>query len=152
MRTLGRAEAADTLWNWRGADATTDDSANSARRRGSLRGVIAIAAAGLFWVLDTPTLAMIVATIGAVTLLSALASPLGLYAVIERAIGRAAGLLGRITTVITLVPLFYLFFVPFGALFRRKRRDKLKRFYEPEADTYWIVRSERPAEAWTNQY
>jgi hypothetical protein len=51
-----------------------------------------------------------------------------------RAIGRR---IGRALTWLLLVPLFYLFFLPFGLLFRRGRRDRLKRYFDREATTYW---------------
>ena len=44
---------------------------------------------------------------------------------------------GRFLTWILLSWIFYGFFLPFGALFRRGRRDSMKRFYEPEALSYW---------------
>jgi hypothetical protein len=39
--------------------------------------------------------------------------------------------------VVLLVPLFVLFFLPFGLLARRGRRDRLGRFFDPDAPTYW---------------
>ncbi len=70
-------------------------------------------------------------------LLSLLLSPTGLYAALQRlfaATGRAAG---RITTWLVMVPLFYLFFLPFGRLLRRGRRDRLKRSFDRAAGSYW---------------
>jgi hypothetical protein len=43
------------------------------------------------------------------------------------------------------VPIFYLLFAPFGELLRRGRRDRLHRYFEPDAESYWephmVIRS-----------
>ena len=36
-----------------------------------------------------------------------------------------------------MIPIFYLFFLPFGKLLRRGRHDRLRRYYESEAESYW---------------
>jgi hypothetical protein len=87
-----------------------------------------------FWSRSIGTVVLSVATLVGV---SALASPLGLYAAIERlflALGRATG---RLLSWVLLVPVFYGFFAPFGRLLRRGRRDRLKRQLEPDAQSYW---------------
>jgi hypothetical protein len=87
-----------------------------------------------FWSRAIGTVVLAVASIVG---LSALVSPLGLYAAIERlflALGRATG---RVLTWVLLVPVFYGFFAPFGSLLRRGRRDRLKRRLEPDAASYW---------------
>ena len=48
-------------------------------------------------------------------------------------------------TWIVMVPIFYGVFLPFGLLFRRGRRDRMKRYYDPDAQSYWEERPERPA-------
>jgi len=82
----------------------------------------------------------VILTIASIILLAALISPTGLFAGIERgfdALGHAAS---RLVTLVLLSAIFYSFFLPFGLLFRRGRRDSMKRFYEPEAHTYWSPR------------
>ena len=70
-------------------------------------------------------------------LLLALASPLGIYRRLDnltRAIGRGVG---TFLSWVLLAPVFYLFFTPFGLLFRRGRRDTLARRFDPRTTTYW---------------
>jgi hypothetical protein len=79
----------------------------------------------------------VVLTVASIVGISALASPLGLYAAIERLFLTLGRVTGRLLTWILLVPVFYGFFVPFGLLMRRGRRDRLQRRLEPDAPTYW---------------
>ena len=135
----GGAEAALAIWNWRDPQPHGPPPApvSRVRVRGSLQAAIVVAiAAGLRW-FGFHTGAWLVLGAAAIVLLAALASPRGLYAVLDgmaQAIGRR---IGRALTWLLLVPLFYLFFLPFGLLFRRGRRDRLKRFFDGEAPTYW---------------
>ncbi len=88
----------------------------------------------LFW---STTIGTLVFCIASIVLFSALVSPLGLYAGVQgvfRTLGRWTGIA---LTWLMLVPVFYLFFLPFGASFRRGRRDRLKRYFERGAETYW---------------
>jgi len=78
--------------------------------------------------------------VSAVVLGSALLSPAGAYAGIERAVDRVAGLVGRGVTPLVLAPIFFLVFVPFGRLFRRGRNDTMTRFYDSSVPTYWTAR------------
>ena len=70
-------------------------------------------------------------------LVSALFSPGGVYATLERVLVAIAQRLGWALTWVLMVLLFYLFFVPFGMVFRRGKRDRMKRFFDSEAETYW---------------
>ena len=135
----GRPEAAAAIWDWRGPAGSegVPGGAGSARLRGALRAAV-VAAAGLaLLLLGFPTPARLVFGVAALVLLAALLSPTGLYFGLERlfaALGRATG---RVLTWVLMTPLFYLFFLPFGLLFRRGRRDRLRRFVDPSATTYW---------------
>jgi hypothetical protein len=107
------------------------------RVRGSVQAAIVAAIALLLLWLGLRTVALVMLGAAAILLLAALASPRGLYAVLDglaRAIGRR---IGRALTWLLLVPVFYLFFLPFGLLFRRGRRDRLKRYFDSEAPSYW---------------
>jgi hypothetical protein len=136
----GKAEAALAIWNWRDpqAQGPPPAPAGKVRIRGSIQAAI-VAAIGillLLW-LGLRTVGFVMLGAAAIVFLAALASPRGLYAVLDglaRAIGRR---IGRALTWLLLVPLFYLFFLPFGLLFRRGKRDRLKRYFDGEAATYW---------------
>ena len=52
-------------------------------------------------------------------------------------LGRALG--GAVSWTLLAV-IFYTVFLPFGLLFRRGRKDSMKRYYEPTADSYWSQR------------
>lgn len=60
---------------------------------------------------------------------AALLSPERAYAAIWRVVGLVANGIGSGWG--APYPLYYLFFVPLGALFRRGRADRLERFFEP---------------------
>ena len=79
-------------------------------------------------------------TIGALILLAALLSPNGFYRTIEAAFATLGQWVGRGLSWALLSAVFWLFFFPFGLLFRRGHRDSMRRFYEPEAESYWTTR------------
>ena len=88
-------------------------------------------------------MAMVVGSIAGLLVVLALLSPNVGYAAMERAAQGLASLIGRLLGSLVLIILFYTFFLPFGLLFRRARRDTLQRFFDSEAPTYW---DERPAQ------
>jgi hypothetical protein len=135
----GRAEAALVIWNWRDPQPQGPalPSASRARVQGSFQAAIVAAIGGLLLWLGVRIVASVMLGAAAIVLLAALTSPRGLYPVLDRmarAIGRR---IGRALTWLLLVPLFYLFFLPFGLLFRRGRGDRLKRYFDTQAPTYW---------------
>ena len=144
QRTGGRPEAAAAIWSWQAeVAAPAEDSPGKARLRGALRALVAGLIGALLFFLWSRTVGAVVLGIAGVILASALFSPLGLYTTLERlfaALGRATG---RALAWLLLVPIFYLFFLPFGRLFRRGRRDRMKRFYDCEASSYWEPRQAR---------
>jgi hypothetical protein len=91
----------------------------------------------LFW---SPATGRVVLGVAAIVLLAALVSPTGLYAGIRQLLQTLGRWTGQALTWAMLVPLFYLVFLPFGWLFRRGSRDLLKRYFDPEAETYWEPR------------
>ena len=64
----------------------------------------------------------------------------GVYATIERGIDALARRTGIALGWVLLVPVFYLFFLPFGLVMRRGRRDRMQRRFETEAISYWESR------------
>jgi hypothetical protein len=55
-------------------------------------------------------------------------------------------------TWIVMIPIFYLFFLPFGKLLRRGRNDRLRRYYEREAETYWEPHTPMQASSLERQF
>ncbi len=145
----GRPEAAEAIWNF-----TADERAAAVpaavpgrvRLRGSLQALVGVSVGVVFFFFVSATLGRIVMGIAGFILLSALVSPTVVYAGIEKLFDSLGHLLGRAMTWLLMVPLFYLFFLPFGLLFRRGRRDRLRRYSERDAATYW-ERREGPTAA-----
>lgn len=90
----------------------------------------------MLW-LGLPLMARGVFVLATILLLSALLSPRGAYAFLERLFGAVARRMGDGLMWALLVPTYYLFFMPFGKVFRRGRNDRLKRILQPDSDTYW---------------
>jgi hypothetical protein len=140
----GRPEAAAAIWSWRERGAApAPDPAQGARRRGSLQALGAAAAASAVLLFGWQTLATGIFAFAALLLCSALVSPGGLYAGWLRLFAATGRLAGRLLGYALLVPLFYAFFLPFGLLLRRGRRDRLARRFDPDAPTYWEPRESR---------
>jgi hypothetical protein len=136
---VGNPKASAVIWRWRSEEpeAEAAPSATSQRVRGTLQALVGAAfglASGLFW---SKTVAIVAFTAAGVVLFCALVSPNGLYALLHRLFEATGRVVGRAMTWIVMVPIFYLFFLPFGKLLRRGRRDRLRRYYEPDAATYW---------------
>lgn len=134
----GSPEAASVIWNWRvESEPQPSNESTSNRLRGSLQALAGgVVGTGIFFFVSD-RFAYFIWGVAAVILLSALFSPGGLYALIDRTFLSLGNLLGQALTWILLPLVFYGFFVPFGRLLRRGSRDSMKRFYELEADTYW---------------
>jgi len=142
----GSPEASAAIWSWEDAGplagGSTGPSTASIRIRGVIQGVVTLGVAALFWYFDLPTMAMIAVGLAVIFSLASLLSPHRAYAAIQRGNARLGKWIGDLLNWILLPSIFYLFFLPFGKLFRRGRRDALKRFYESDAESYWIERSE----------
>ena len=136
----GRAEAAALCWDWRKSAVHDAADPAPARCRGLRQTLIAGAVALIIYFFISRTMAAVVITIATLNLVAALLSPLGAFARIEHWVGSFAHAVGGGLTWLLLVPLFALFFVPFRLLLRRGTRDAMKRFYMPDAPTYWRQR------------
>ena len=104
---------------------------------GSVQALVGASAATAIYLLWSQTIGTVVFCISTIILFSALVSPNGLYRIVRGVFAALGNVTGRALTWLTLVPLFYLFFLPFGLLFRRGRRDRMKRFLEPDQESYW---------------
>ena len=150
-----RPEAAAAVWNWRGADsAPVEPTAGPIRLRGAVRAAIGATAGGLVLVTLSALVGKIVLTASALLFLTAMLSPTGAYALVERAFEALSRMVGRLLNGLILPLLFYGVFTPMGAVMRRGKRDALQRFFDRERTTYWSDRSgERTASAHrTRQY
>ena len=141
----GRPEAAAAIWSWQSPAATRTAlrkaAIGPARLRGTLQASAGLAVAGLLAWWGNRTAATVVGSVATFVLLSALLSPLGLFTAIERAFLVLGRWIGQGLTWTLLPVIFYTFFVPFSVLFRRGRRDSMKRFFDAEAATYWSSRA-----------
>ena len=141
MQSSGRPEAAAVIWAWReSGEGEAASDASTLRRRGTIQALVGITIGAVLFVFVSRVAGAVVATIGSVILLSALFSPEGLFAAIERGFLAFGHWVGRFLTWVLMSAIFWLFFVPFAFLFRRGRRDTMRRFYEPDAETYWTGR------------
>jgi hypothetical protein len=138
----GRPEAAAAIWRWgEAADpASRGPSAASLRLRGSLQALLGIAIGAALWTFVSTLAGVIVTCTAGGIGIAALASPCGLFAWIERGFSRLGELLGSGMTAILMPLVFYLIFLPLGISFRRGRRDAMRRFFDPQAPSYWSLR------------
>jgi hypothetical protein len=140
MLRPGRPEAAMEIWDFRGQQAPGEEARRRARLRGCLQAAVAVAVGGLLLALGHRAVGGVVLGVASLVALAALLSPLGAFAAIERAFGALGHWMGQLLTWMLLPVVFYLFFVPFGWLFRRGRRDSMRRYFEAEAPSYWTDR------------
>ena len=144
------SEASRTIWQWRQSQSTTNPSSQS-RKKASIHLVIGAIVASLFFFFDIPRMATVVASISTFTFLLGLLSPNNLFPALQASLQRLGALLALVVTWVSMLPLFFLFFVPFRFLFRQKGKDSMKRFYDPNASTYWKTSSIESNPETTNQ-
>jgi hypothetical protein len=137
----GGPEAAAVIWNWRG-ERGKGESKSPGRTRliGALQAVGLAAVAVFLFHYWSETVAKVVIGISTLILLTSQLSPDGLYQALLGLFKRLGTETGKAITWLVLALLFYLFFFPFGLLLRRGRSDRLRRYMEPEAPTYWEPR------------
>ena len=137
----GRAEAAAAIWDWR-APKTRPGAVNPgpARLRGVVRALGVAAGGAAIALLWSPGLGFWVLAIATIVLAAAIISPTGLYAAVERALAALTRATGVGLTWVFMSAVFFFAIAPFGLLFRRGRRDAMRRYFEPNATTYWTER------------
>lgn len=157
-RVQSRAEASSVAWSWRdraaGEAAARDREAAANRRKGVIGGVIGLAVAALiYFVFDRPVAAGIVAGIAILIALLALASPLGLYKGLARALDRFAYFVGSVLTWVLMPVLFYVVFLPMGLLLRARGKLAISKSADPRMPTYWkSTERERTPESYRKQF
>ena len=157
-RVQSRAEASSVAWSWRdraaGEAAARVREAAANRRKGVIGGVIGLTIAALiYFVFDRPVAAAVVAGIAVVIALLALASPLGLYKGLTRALDRFAYFVGSALTWILMPVLFYLVFLPMGLLLRARGKLAISKSADPRMPTYWkSTEREKTPESYRKQF
>jgi len=143
----GNPKAAMAIWAWKASRERTGSAsgaAGHARREGAIRAAVGAALGTGALLLGHPTLATVIWSIAGLTLLAALASPLGVYRWIQRGIGALAHGVGVFLSWLLLPVFFFGFCLVFGLLARRGRKDRLERWFDEGAPTYWKERNDPP--------
>ena len=142
----GRPEASALIWPWREAGAASSRSRRlSPRIAGLLQSLAAAAAGAGLSVWGQRGLALGAWLLAALVATAALASPTGLYLALMRIFTASGRIVGRALGWILLPAAFFLVFAPFRFALRRGRRDAMKRYFEPDAESYWSRRVPAPA-------
>lgn len=136
------SNASAGIWDWKATapSSSAPPAGLSPRMRGLLQGSLTVLVAAMMWRFELRHMAMVAGGMGTLVIVLALVSPSSALAALHRAVQWVGNSIGRALGGLLLVLVFYFFFVPFGALFRRARHDTLKRYYEPDAPTYWDTR------------
>jgi len=142
------------IWRWRDGERESEakPSAASVRVRGTLQALAGAVVGLLFYLFGSKTAAVVAFTATSVVLFCALVSPNGLYALLRRLFDATGRVVGRAMTWIVMVPIFYLFFLPFGKLLRRGRRDRLHRYFDTGSETYWEPHTPMKSSSIERQY
>jgi hypothetical protein len=110
-------------------------------------------AALLYFVFHRPVAAAVVAAIAVLIILLALASPLGLYKGLTRALDRFAHAVGSGMTWVLMPVLFYVVFLPIGLLLRTRGKLAISKSADPRLSTYWKTpERERTPESYRKQF
>jgi len=133
------------VWNWQndGAEEARQVALgrSSLRKQGLLHAFIGFFVGSVFYfAFNLVILSLIVISLSSITFFAALFSPDGLYHKIQAFFAWLGTWIGKFLTILLLTPIFYLFFLPFGFLFRRGKNDRMKRFFEVDATSYWRQR------------
>lgn len=145
-----RPEAAAVAWSWRDraarAEALRAREAAANRSKGLIGGAVGLGVAALvYFVLHRPVAAEVIAGVALLVALSALASPLGLFKLLQRGLDVFAHAVGTVLTWVLLTLLYFVVFLPAGLILRR---GKLKitlgnRGADKRLPTYWLRTDER---------
>jgi hypothetical protein len=132
------------VWNWRERHAGNAalSLARRSRRTGAIQALVGIAAGAALLAFGHTKLGAVAWALASFVGGAALISPLGAYARIRRGLEILGVAIGTALTWALMVPLFCLFFLPFGLLFRRGRRDPMEREFPPSDRSCWRIRPE----------
>ena len=136
-----RPSASTIVWNWRdGRNHSAHTRHVYSRSQGAVHSFIGLVIAVILFVLGQRTLALIAGSLATLSFLLAMISPAGLYTRLRRGVAQLGVWIGIALSWILLVPLFYLFFLPFGLLLRRGARDSMERNLDSTGTSYWKKR------------
>lgn len=143
-----RAEASSIAWSWRDRAAQKERArareAASARTRGVIGGLIGVAAAfAVYYFLEHALVAGVIGGFALGLTLLALVSPLGAYKRVSGLLERFAHAVGSGVTWVLMTLLYFLVFLPTGALLRARRRLGITRAADRSLPTYWKRTEER---------
>ena len=142
------ARAASIAWSWRdraaAGEAARAREAAANRTKGLIGGAVGLAVAALlYFVLHRETMGAVVAGIAVAFALLAVASPLGAYKGVLKALDRFAHYVGAAVTWVLMTVLFYLVFLPAGLILRARGRLHISRGPDRSLPSYWIDTAER---------
>ena len=132
-------EVAEEVWDWK--DEESNHSFDTQGRKNRLQGTIRALVGGgiglIVYVFGYPVLGSLILFVAGVTLAAASLSPTSIYPMIQELVVALQLLVRKLLTFLSLVFLFYAFFVPFGLLFRRGKKDPMERWTHRPLDSYW---------------
>ncbi len=144
--SVGSPAAARVVWNPQapGEGPTATHRARGAvQRKALVQALVGAVAAAVLFALGRHGLSSVAFAIAGLVLATAWISPFGLHAQLNRLIEGLGRLTGKLLTWLLLVPFFFLFFTLFGRILRSGKRDKLERWLERSAESYWHKRPEK---------
>lgn len=138
-------DAALSIWQpLPGPDVRLDKKLARLRVKGLIQGLVGLGLGVLIFFFWSRVIAYVSWSISSFVLLSALISPGGVYDGISRFFIWLGVQFARVATPLVLVPNFFLVFFPLGVITRRGKKDRLERWMEPDADSYWKDREHDP--------
>ena len=144
-----RREPSSVVWSWRGGDNEEHARAReaaAARKRGLLGGLIGLSVAAVFFFfLKRPVPAAVIAAVALLFTLLALLSPLTGYKALTRALDRFGYIVATAVTWVLLTILYFLLFLPLGAILRLRGKLRIARDFDPRRPSYWVNLDNRPA-------
>jgi len=142
-----RPEASAVAWSWRDraarAEAARAREAAANRSKGLIGGAVGLAvAAVVYFLLHRPVAAEVIGAIALLVAVAALASPLGLFKLLQRGLDVFAHAVGTVLTWVLLTLLYFVVFLPAGLILRRGKL-KITRGPDKRLATYWLRTDER---------
>ncbi len=131
------------VWDPTGADKSEKIAEKTKRIRitAAFQGVIGLVLALLIYLFISEIFGVIVCSIAILLTIVAFVAPITVYEPIKRGMAWLAAMVGLSISFVVLLFLYYLFFVPFGALFRRGDRNKLALGFASGKSSYWVDRT-----------